>query len=184
MVDCLDEDRTVGFNVSGRSTLVAPVRFAIFAAGMIATLVSGCSPASLGGPAPTQALNSRPAVNDDTQFRWDLRNHSDACAWITVYWSYKSQATWHIVGGSSRPRFVARFDSWSGSENYNHPSLGPQIRFRAQVEKSASCGSGTRSNVTADQDVPTYRSTPWVVYLEGSNGKYHIRIKCNLQRGC
>ena len=162
---------------------MALMRFAV--AGMIAALISGCSPTTPGGSRmPSQALSSRPAANDDTRFDWDLRNHSDACAWITVYWSYKSQTTWHIVGGNYRPRFVARYESWSGFERYNNPRLGPQIRFRAEVEKGANCGSGTRSNVMADQDVPEYRSTPWVVYLEGSNGKYQIRIKCNLQRGC
>lgn len=154
------------------------------AAGLIATLVSGCSPAiPAGSGVPSQAFSLRPH-RDETQFWWDFRNHSDACAWITVYWSYKSQASWHIVGGSNTPRFIERYGGWLGGENYNHPSLGPQIRFRAEVQKSARCGSGTRSDVRADQDVPKYRSTPWVVYLEGSNGKYSIKINCNLQRGC
>lgn len=164
---------------------MAVTRFGIVAAGLIAAFVSGCSPIAPGGTEiPAHALNSRPAASDDTSFSWDLRNHSDACAWITVYWSYKSQATWHIVGGGARPRFVGQFGSWLGHENYNHPRLGPQIRFRAEVEKSAKCGSGKRSDVRADQDVPKYRSTPWFVLLSGSNGKYHISIKCNLQRGC
>lgn len=66
-----------------------------------------------------------------------LDNKSDACAWLTIYWSYKSEAHWRIAGGSNRPRWVAPGQHWGGRERFNHPLLGPQIRARAEVMSTA-----------------------------------------------
>lgn len=78
-------------------------------------------------------------------------NHSDACAWVTFYWSYKSEAHWRIAGGGNRPRWVAPGQRFGGREKFNHPVLGPQIRTRAEVMSTASgqcTGSKGRPDLT------------------------------------
>ena len=64
----------------------------------------------------------------------ELYNQSDACVWITYYWSYKSEAHWRIgaSGWVAPGHRDARF-----SEIFNFPSLGPQVRIRTQVMSTA-----------------------------------------------
>jgi hypothetical protein len=80
-----------------------------------------------------------------------FHNGSDACAWVTAYWSYKSEAHWRIVGGGSRPRWVAPRSNATFSENFNHSTLGPQMRIRTQVMSTANgacTGRNGRPDVT------------------------------------
>lgn len=91
--------------------------------------------AIIGIPGPTVAQSSH-GIPTGRQWIWvgvGVQNNSDACAWITVYWSYKSEAHWRIAGGDNRPRWVHPGERWSSRERFNSPLLGPQIRTRAQV---------------------------------------------------
>lgn len=81
-----------------------------------------------------------------------MQNKSDSCAWITIYWSYKSEAHWRIAGGSNRPRWVGAGQSWSSRERFNHPLLGPQVRTRAQVMSTA---NGQCTGKTGRPDITT-----------------------------
>lgn len=64
-------------------------------------------------------------------------NQSDACAWVTAYWSYKSEAHWRIVQGGSRPRWVAPRSNFTFSESFKHSTLGPQMRIRTEIMSTA-----------------------------------------------
>jgi len=94
----------------------------IIASSLLAVLVAGLP----------QAASARSA---NVTFRFN--NSSDACAWVTAYWSYKSEAHWRIVGGGSRPRWVAPRSNATFTENFKHSTLGPQMRIRTQVMSTA-----------------------------------------------
>ena len=64
-------------------------------------------------------------------------NSSDSCAWVTAYWSYKSEAHWRIVQGGSRPRWVAPRNNFVFNESFNHSTLGPQMRIRTEIMSTA-----------------------------------------------
>ena len=110
---------------------------------------------------------------------WDFRNHSDRSVWVTVYWSYKSQATWHILGQSgNRPRCVAKGSSWSAwSGPFNHPSLGAQVRFRAQIMNPVNCNNGEVANRQTQADIGAFKDARFYVTVTGSNGSYNINLK-------
>ncbi|HEX5275645.1 MAG TPA: hypothetical protein VFW34_10255 [Candidatus Rubrimentiphilum sp.] len=94
--------------------------------------------AALPGFATAQGGNH--GIPQGRQWIWvgiGMVNKSDACAWVTFYWSYKSEAHWRIAGGSNRPRWVAPGQRFGGRERFNHPLLGPQVRTRAEVMSTA-----------------------------------------------
>lgn len=91
-------------------------------------------------PSSAFAQGSSHGIPTGRQWIWvgvGLNNKSDACAWVTIYWSYKSEAHWRIAGGSNRPHWVKPGQRWGGREKFNHPLLGPQIRTRAEVMSTA-----------------------------------------------
>jgi hypothetical protein len=125
----------------------------------------------------------RPAIggpgDGTSSASWDFRNQSDRAVWVTVYWSYKSQATWHIYDKSgNRPRCVLKGASWSAwSGPFNHPSLGPQIRFRTQVMNAVNCNNGEVANRQTQADIGAYKDARYYVTLTGSNGSYSLSLK-------
>ena len=79
-------------------------------------------------------------------------NGSDACAWVTAYWSYKSEAHWRIVGGGSRPRWVGPRSNFTFNEKFNHSTLGPQMRIRTEIMSTA---NGACTGSTGRPDIQT-----------------------------
>ena len=100
--------------------------------------------------APSMAQN-----NDRLTLSYTVNNASDACAWITTYWSYKSEAHWRINGGNGRPNWVAPNGVLQGQIVFNYRGLTPQIRFLAEVRPSAQCsGSGGTRIGSSTKDFP------------------------------
>lgn len=106
-------------------------------------------------PSFATAQGGSHGIPQGRQWSWvgvGVDNKSDSCAWITIYWSYKSEAHWRIAGGSNRPRWVASGQRWSSRERFNSPMLGPQIRTRAQVMSTA---NGQCTGKTGRPDITT-----------------------------
>lgn len=115
---------------------------------------------------------------------WRYSNRTSACAWVTTYWSYKSEAHWRIVSGS--PRWVGpHSQSAEMSETFNHPTLTPQVKFRAEVRPNAACSGSGGENVWLQRDFR--RNLPVElnshvnrqrvqVDLKGSSGRYNFDL--------
>lgn len=130
---------------------------------------------------------SRPAVAIQSPpgpivVRWSYYNFSDRCAWVTSYWSYRSEAHWRMVSGS---RWVAAHNGMSGDyvEKFNHATLVPQLKFRAEVRPSATCSGSGGQNIWAQVDIrrntPVFESTNYQRYRiellgSGGNNKFHV----------
>ncbi|MGB6892301.1 MAG: hypothetical protein WBE25_12555, partial [Xanthobacteraceae bacterium] len=102
-----------------------------------------------------------PSMAQQSQ-RWTLaytvNNASDACAWITTYWSYKSEAHWRINNGKGRPNWAGPNGVLQGQIVFNYRGLTPQVRFLAEVRPSAQCsGSGGTRIGSSTADFPLGR---------------------------
>jgi hypothetical protein len=76
-----------------------------------------------------------------------FKNSTDKYVWADISWSYTSQA-WHI----DRAFCLAPGQTESDQITYNHESLGPQVRFRAEI-KSGDCRSGTQTTITNHENL-------------------------------
>lgn len=95
------------------------------------------------------------ANNDRWTLAYTVSNESDACAWVTTYWSYKSEAHWRINNGNGRPNWVGRNGVLQGQIVFNYRGLTPQVRFLAEVRPSAQCnGSGGTRIGSSTKDYP------------------------------
>jgi len=77
-----------------------------------------------------------------------LNNNSDACVWVTYYWSYRSEAHWRI-GRSGWVRPLAQDQYFV---RFNHTNLGPQLRIRTQVMSTV---NGACTGNTGRPDIET-----------------------------
>ncbi len=104
---------------------------------------------------PPSIVKSQPtevAIAHRITVGYNVINYSDACAWITAYWSYKSEAHWRINGGPGRPQWVAPGRTMGGGVVFNFAGNGPQVRILAEVRPSAQCSGsgGTRLQTQRD----------------------------------
>ncbi len=74
-------------------------------------------------------------------------NHSDVETWVDVSWSYWGQA-WHI----DKAFCLKPNEHYTHHISYNHPSLQPQVRVRAEI-KPQGCRGGTQTVVSGDGTV-------------------------------
>ena len=113
---------------------------------------------------------------DRVDFIYNLHNESDACAWVTVYWSYKAEAGWHIEhGGGAEPKFVDAGGYTRGNVVFNNGPMGPQVRIRAEMKSGGAkkCEGGTFSDVETKYNIAYGEKRPfmWTVTIEGSKSK-------------
>ena len=140
---------------------------------VIAAIALTCVVASSPVRAVTQDV-------DTVNFYYALSNKSDACAWVTVYWSYKVQASWHIEGGSAAPKWVAVNGYTTGNVLFNHGPLGPQVRIQAEIPDGATCHGSDGTKVEAKYNIPYGEKRPfqWIVTIEGSKSRgYRVDIR-------
>lgn len=96
-------------------------------------------------------------------------NYSRSCAWVTAYWSYKSEAHWRI----SAARWVGPNGETRFSETFNNPALGPQWRIRAEVRSK---DNGACRGRGGDPDI----STQFNLYQgQTGNGLTGVSCKCS-----
>ncbi len=115
--------------------------------------------------------------SDAKSVSFNIFNRTDVCAWVTIYWSYHTQAGWHIAGeGHNRPRYVAPGTNWISNVNYSQGFFGPQIRYRAQMTYSAHCGGATVRDIQTDGHIayPAKDLTLMLVDITGSKHNYSI----------
>ncbi len=91
---------------------------------------------------------------------YNVVNYSDACAWVTAYWSYKSEAHWRINGGVGRPQWVAPHRAMGGSVTFNFAENGPQVRILAEVRPSAQCSGSGGTRVQTQRDFKQFPERP------------------------
>lgn len=96
--------------------------------GFFATLAAIVTLTLSAGSVPATAQYER-----QMHVSWWLANQSDSCIWVTVYWSYESEAHWRIAGGPSRPNWVRPGGMHRGGERFYHTPLTPQLRWRVEM---------------------------------------------------
>lgn len=142
-------------------------RFALFCALAIIT-------GSAQSPRPADAISGPPGP---ILARWRYYNLSDRCMWVTTYWSYTSEAHWRMVSGSQWVKPHSSSNEFR--EQFNQVTLGPQLKWRAEVRPTATCSGSGGQNVwdqrTLRRNTPVFESTNSQYYrveLLGSNGNY------------
>lgn len=76
------------------------------------------------------------------QYNVTVRNFfADYPVWVTIYWKYSLSPTWTI----ERAFCLQPKATWAGFAEFNHPDLGPYLKFRAEVKRDKECHGG---NVT------------------------------------
>ena len=108
---------------------VSPVRTVAFALAIAATAMG-----------VTTASPSLKVASISPTFTF--KNSTNKFVWADVSWSYVSQA-WHI----ERAFCLGAGQTESVQITYNHESLSPEVRFRAEI-KSGDCRSGTETTLT------------------------------------
>lgn len=89
------------------------------------------------GAVPGQAL---PAGGDHATVK--TTNYTRYESWVDISWKYFAQG-WHIEKAFClKPK-----ESYTYRVSYNHPSLQPQVRVRAEI-KLAGCAKGTHAVVS------------------------------------
>ena len=121
--------------------------------------------------APVRAFEKLPGP---LTIRWDWQNSSDKCAWVTTYWSYKSEAHWRIVSGSTfwvAPGKTGRYTQ----ETFNQVTLTPQLRFRAEFPGGAACSGSDGRNSQTQGDFR--RRTPVELRYTHETQRFRVHIK-------
>jgi len=122
-----------------------------FDAFMVA-LLTLASPAMAGSQPAVRYV----AIGFRLDVYYSVYNRSDACAWITTYWSYKSEAHWRI----DKARWVGPHQSARGHIGFNFAENKPQVRQLAEIRPTAQCnGSGGR-RVQTQQDFRQFPTHP------------------------
>ena len=100
----------------------------------------------------TEGTVKSPLRTKLSSYFYNVVNYSDACASITTYWSYKSEAHWRINGGPGHPQWLAPRRALGRSVTFNFAENGPQVRILAEVRPSAQCNGsrGTRVQTQAE----------------------------------
>ncbi|HEY5218738.1 MAG TPA: hypothetical protein VIJ16_02960 [Gemmatimonadaceae bacterium] len=153
------------------------MKFALMARQAAFGLAFVVAPHAGSVPAPVKATPTKAGGSAVTAIT-DITNVSDKQVWLTVYWSYKALATWHI----EKATCLTPGAKWNGAILYRTPELGPQIRVRAEV-MHGDCRSSVYRDVEGKADIPTNITppTPRVhAYIKGSNGNYNVDVKASI----
>jgi hypothetical protein len=110
-------------------------------------------------------------------------NHSDRCAWVTVYWAY-GLSPWEIADDADNsPRLVRPNDDWHFRVDYNNPTGQPvkQMKIQSEMFSNATCSGGgptqTAIDDSLDQNCIDYYDVIKVrSELTGSGGNYNTSI--------
>jgi hypothetical protein len=95
----------------------------------LAVVIAGCS-ASTPVNSPTQA----PLRGGLSSAHIEVENNSSRCAWMTAYWSYSLDSSFHIAtGDGANPRLLRPKETWKFDIAYNNPVAGLQ-ETRIQAE--------------------------------------------------
>src|SRR6478672_10371317 len=116
-------------------------RFRSGFAGIMAAILTLASPSMAG----SQPAERSVAIGFRLDVYYSVSNYSDACAWITTYWSYKSEAHWRI----EKAEWLSPHHTLNGHIDFNFAENTPQVRFLAEVRPTAECkGSGGKRVMT------------------------------------
>jgi len=100
----------------------------------------------------------------------DTTNNTRYESWVDISWSYWGQG-WHI-----EKAFCLKPKEWySYRVSYNHPSLQPQVRVRAEI-KLAGCAHGTHTVVSGDGRVVKSRENFTVTINEQPAGHFFMKF--------
>lgn len=142
-------------------------RFGIIKVVVMAALLALTSPSIVN----SQPREREVAIAHQIIVYYNVVNYSDACAWITTYWSYKSEAHWRINGGPGHPQWLAPHRALGGSVTFNFAENGPQVRILAEVRPSAQCNGSGGTRVQTQRDFKQFPERPsYNVQLLGSRG--------------
>lgn len=119
-------------------------------------------------PAPGGAQLGPPervAIGFRLDVYYNVINYSDACAWITTYWSYKTEAHWRI----EKAQWLSPGRSLGGHIGFNFAENTPQVRILAEVRPTAQCTGSGGTRVTTQRDFKQFPTHPsYSVQLLGS----------------
>ena len=129
--------------------------------GIVAALLTLASPSMAASQPQVRFV----AIGFRLDVYYSVSNYSDACAWITTYWSYKSEAHWRI----EKAQWLAPNRTLKGHIGFNFAENTPQVRFLAEVRPSAQCTGSGGTRVRTQQDFKQYPTHPsYSVQLLGS----------------
>lgn len=78
-----------------------------------------------------------------------VKNQSDTCAWVTIYWG-RLYTPWTIENEpDGRPRFVNFRDSHVFAVRFTNPTSIPlpgEIKVRAEYTRNSNCTGGTKED--------------------------------------
>lgn len=101
-------------------------------------------------------------------YRLSIRNYTAPSVWVTIYWSYKSQAHWRIERA-----FCLEKNRTSNQEvNFRTPELSPQVRVRGEVMSAAGCKHPRVGDTTRQRDLPINSITYYTFALRKSGSGY------------
>ncbi|MGA8840409.1 MAG: hypothetical protein WB491_07950 [Candidatus Aquilonibacter sp.] len=110
----------------------------------------------------TQGASS---ADESVYVSYSWHNDTKYCAWVTVYWSYGIQATWHIEPGSTR--WVRPGGYQTGGVRFSQFRGGPQVKWMAEVRPTGEC-SGSGGERLVSQVTPGVGSRySYSVYIRG-----------------
>jgi hypothetical protein len=114
----------------------------------LAVVIAGCGSSTT----PVNAPTTSPLRGGLSTAGITIQNNSSRCAWMTSYWSYTLDSTWHIaVGDGANPRLLRPHEIWEFKIDYNNPVAGSQ-ETRVQAEffgPGGGCqGSGPKITAT------------------------------------
>lgn len=92
------------------------------------------------------ASASAQTVPKTTVVAIDVKNVSNTCAWVTIYWG-RVYTPWTIEGeADGRPRFVGYKSSHVFYVRFTNPTSVPlpaEIKVRAEFTRNSNCSGGT-----------------------------------------
>ncbi len=93
-------------------------------------------------PGKAQQVQAPSSIQWGDHANVDTTNHTRYESWVDISWSYLGQG-WHI----EKAFCLKPNESYKYHVSYNHPSLQPQVRVRAEI-KLAGCANGTHAVVS------------------------------------
>lgn len=102
------------------------------------------------------------------EYRLSISNYTAPSVWVTIYWSYKSQAHWRI----ERAFCLEKNKQSNVGINFSTPGLSPQVRVRGEVMKNAGCKHPRVADITRQRDLPSNSITYYTFKLRQSGGGY------------
>lgn len=133
----------------------------VFAFVLAAILVGCSSPPSTSPISASSGGGALPMTSHAIGFGFStyVTNYiQNRYVWVTRYWSYKPDSSWHIEGVAC----LAPNGTWSSGIQFHSPELGPQIKIRAEITDPPQCSGRVVSDVwSAKCDLSThYLNTP------------------------